>query len=60
MMNWMLIKPSLGLGIYLGVGALFPMTDNLDALVEPSFLYRINPVTVENYPLERTPALCRT
>jgi len=45
-------KNNLGLSVYLGVGALFPLTDNISALVEPRFLYRINPVTLDTYPLK--------
>ena len=44
-------KTSLGLGIYLGAGMLFPLTDHLSGIVEPSFLYRLKPVTLDNYPL---------
>jgi hypothetical protein len=44
-------KTSLGLGIYLGAGVLFPLTDHLSGIVEPSLLYRLNPVTLDNYPL---------
>ncbi|HZV68053.1 MAG TPA: hypothetical protein VFG10_00845 [Saprospiraceae bacterium] len=45
-------KNNLGLSFYLGAGALFPLTDNISALVEPRFLYRINPVTLDTYPLK--------
>ncbi|MEO6130302.1 MAG: hypothetical protein ABIQ02_00535 [Saprospiraceae bacterium] len=45
-------KNNLGLSIYLGAGALFPLTDNVSALIEPRFLYRINPVTLDTYPLK--------
>lgn len=44
-------KTSLGLGIYVGAGMLFPLTDHLSGIVEPSFLYRLKPVTLDNYPL---------
>jgi len=45
-------KNNLGLSVYLGVGAIFPLTDNISALVEPRFLYRIKPVTLDTYPLK--------
>lgn len=45
-------KNNLGLSLYLGAGALFPLTDNISALIEPRLLYRINPVTLETYPLK--------
>ncbi len=45
-------KNNLGLSLYLGAGALFPLTDNISALVEPRLLYRINPVTLDSYPLK--------
>ncbi|MBK9981122.1 MAG: hypothetical protein IPP15_01630 [Saprospiraceae bacterium] len=45
-------KNNLGLSIYIGAGALFPLTDNISALVEPRLLYRINPVTLDTYPLK--------
>ncbi|MEP6793126.1 MAG: hypothetical protein ABJB16_02285 [Saprospiraceae bacterium] len=45
-------KNNLGLSLYLGAGALFPLTDNISAMVEPRLLYRINPVTLDSYPLK--------
>ncbi len=45
-------KTSVGLSLYLGAGALFPLTDHLAALVEPRLLYRVKPVTIKSYPLE--------
>lgn len=45
-------KTSLGLSIYLGAGMLFPLTDKLTGIVEPVFLYRLNPVTLGSYPLK--------
>lgn len=45
-------KTSLGIGIYLGAGVLFPLTDHLSGLIEPSFLYRLKPVTLSSYPLQ--------
>lgn len=44
-------RSSLGLSLYIGGGILFPLTQNLSALVEPRLLYRINPVTLEGYPM---------
>ncbi len=45
-------KNNLGLSIYIGAGALFPLTDNISALIEPRLLYRINPVTLDTYALK--------
>jgi len=45
-------KNNLGLSFYLGAGALIPLNENFSALIEPRFLYRIKPVTIENYPLK--------
>lgn len=45
-------KTSLGIGVYLGAGVLFPLTDHLSGLIEPSFLYRLKPVTLNTYPLQ--------
>ncbi len=45
-------KSNLGFSIYLGAGILFPLTDNISALIEPRFLYRINPVTLDTYSLK--------
>ena len=45
-------KTNLGMSIYLGAGMLFPLTDHLSCLVEPSLLYRLNPVSLDNYPLK--------
>jgi hypothetical protein len=45
-------KTSLGWSIYLGAGVLFPISDHFSGLVEPSFLYRLNPVTLSSYPLQ--------
>jgi len=44
-------KTSLGISLYIGAGVLFPISDALSGLVEPSFTYRFNPVTVDNYPI---------
>ena len=44
-------KTSLGMSLYIGAGVLFPISDALSGLVEPSFTYRFNPVTVDNYPI---------
>lgn len=44
-------KTSLGMSLYIGAGVLFPISDALSGLVEPSFMYRLNPVTVDNYPI---------
>lgn len=45
-------KNSLGIGLYLGVGVLFPIADHISGLIEPSLLYRLHPVTVAGYPLQ--------
>lgn len=45
-------KNNLGLSFYLGAGILFPLTDHLSWLIEPSLLYRLNPVSLDNYPLK--------
>ncbi|MDZ4749045.1 MAG: hypothetical protein SH808_11185, partial [Saprospiraceae bacterium] len=45
-------KTNLGMSIYLGVGMLFPLTDHLSWLIEPSLLYRLNPVSLDSYPLK--------
>ena len=45
-------KTNLGMSLYFGAGMLFPLTDHLSWLVEPSLLYRLNPVTLDNYPLK--------
>ncbi|MFZ1678525.1 MAG: hypothetical protein WBP41_07775 [Saprospiraceae bacterium] len=45
-------KNNLGVSLYLGAGALFPLTDNISALVEPRLLYRIKPVTLDSYTLK--------
>ncbi len=45
-------KTSLGISLYFGAGVLFPLTDKLSGLVEPRYLYRIKPVTIQSYPLE--------
>jgi hypothetical protein len=45
-------KTNVGLSVYLGAGALFPITKNISGLVEPRFLYRIRPVTLDTYQLK--------
>ncbi len=45
-------KTNLGLSLYMGAGVVFPLTDHLSGLVEPSFLYRLKPVTLDSYPLK--------
>ena len=45
-------KNNLGLSLYLGAGLILPINEHFSALVEPRFLYRINPVTLDGYPLE--------
>lgn len=45
-------KNSLGIGLYLSAGLLFPIADHISGLVEPSLLYRLNPVTLNTYPLQ--------
>ncbi|HUR31480.1 MAG TPA: outer membrane beta-barrel protein, partial [Saprospiraceae bacterium] len=45
-------KSNIGLGIYLGAGALIPFNKYFSGLIEPRFLYRIKPVTLDNYPLK--------
>jgi len=44
-------RSSLGLSLYIGGGLLFPLTQNLSALVEPRLIYRITPVTVDGFPV---------
>lgn len=45
-------KTNLGMSLYFGAGMLFPLTDHLSWLVEPSLLYRLNPVSLDSYPLK--------
>lgn len=45
-------KTNVGMSIYLGAGILFPVTDRLSALIEPSYLYRLKPVTLNSYELK--------
>ena len=45
-------KTNLGMSLYLSAGALIPFSEAFSGLIEPRFLYRINPVTVDNYPLK--------
>ncbi len=45
-------KNNLGLSLYLGAGLILPFNEHFSFLVEPRFLYRINPVTLDGYPLE--------
>ena len=45
-------KTNLGLSLYIGAGIVFPLTDHISGLVEPSFLYRMKPVTLDSYPLK--------
>lgn len=45
-------KSNLGMSIYLGAGILFPLTDQISWLIEPSLLYRLNPVSLDSYPLK--------
>lgn len=45
-------KTNVGMSLYFGAGLLFPLTDHLSWLLEPSLLYRLNPVSVEGYPLK--------
>lgn len=45
-------KNNLCLSLYLGAGLLLPINEHISALIEPRFLYRINPVTLDGYPLE--------
>ncbi len=45
-------KTNLGMSLYFGAGILFPLTDHLSWLVEPSLLYRLNPVSLDSYPLK--------
>jgi len=45
-------KTSLGWSIYIGAGVLFPISDHFSGLVEPSLLYRLNPVSLSSYPLQ--------
>ncbi len=45
-------KTNLGMSIYLGAGILFPLSDRFSALIEPSYLYRLKPVTLNSYELK--------
>lgn len=45
-------KNNVGLSVYLGAGALIPFNKYFSGLIEPRFLYRIKPVTQDNYPLK--------
>ncbi len=45
-------KNNVGLSLYLGAGLILPINEHFSALVEPRFLYRVNPVTLDGYPLE--------
>lgn len=45
-------KSNIGLSLYLGAGALIPFNKYFSGLVEPRFLYRIKPVTNDDYPLK--------
>lgn len=45
-------KSNIGLSLYLGAGYLFPISDQFSGLIEPSFIYRLDPVTLDAYPLQ--------
>ncbi len=45
-------KTNVGMSIYLGAGMLFPLTDRLSAMIEPSYLFRLDPVTLDSYELK--------
>ena len=45
-------KTNVGMSIYLGAGLLFPLSDRLSALVEPSYLFRLKAVTLNSYELK--------
>jgi hypothetical protein len=45
-------KTNLGMSLYMGAGVVFPLTDHISGLVEPNFLYRLKPVTLDSYPLK--------
>jgi hypothetical protein len=45
-------KTNVGISLYFGAGVVFPITDKISGLVEPRYLYRIKPVTIDSYPLE--------
>jgi hypothetical protein len=45
-------KTNLGMSLYLGAAMMFPLTDHLSWLIEPSLLYRLNPVSLDSYPLK--------
>jgi hypothetical protein len=45
-------KTNLGLSLYLGAGYLFPISDHFSGLIEPSFIYRLDPVTLDSYPIQ--------
>lgn len=45
-------KNNLGLSVYLGAGALIPFNKYFSGLIEPRFMYRIKPVTIDSYPIK--------
>ena len=45
-------KTNIGMSLYLGAGYLFPISDQFSGLIEPTFIYRLNPVTLDSYPLQ--------
>jgi len=45
-------KTNIGMSLYLGAGYLFPISDQFSGLIEPSFIYRLDPVTLDSYPLQ--------
>ena len=45
-------KSNIGMSLYLGAGYLFPISDQFSGLIEPTFIYRLNPVTLDSYPIQ--------
>jgi hypothetical protein len=45
-------KSNLGIILYLGAGVVFPLMDHISGIIEPSFLYRPKPVTLDSYSLK--------
>lgn len=45
-------KSNIGLSLYLGAGYLFPISNHFSGLIEPTFIYRLSPVTLASYPLQ--------
>lgn len=45
-------KSNLGLSLYFGAGGIFPLSKKVYAVVEPRFLYRLKPVTLNGFQLQ--------